>query len=142
MSEATERYLDRLETVRRLRGYVSAGASDSELREFLKESDALLSSMPDEDQQRMAMESWRGWPDLHKSIMGAIGIRELDGLRAAVKIAREKGECYPTCNMPPPEIRKHSPSSPAWRAWREENKGKCTCWKAEMEAALKSKETL
>lgn len=62
---------------------------------------------------------------------------ELARYKAAVEVARKKGEHYPVCNMPPPEIRKLSPSSPEWRAWREANRGNCTCWKAEMEAKLK-----
>ena len=64
-------------------------------------------------------------------------LQELERNKAAVAVARQYGEHYPTCNMPPPEIRKLNPSSPEWRAWREANRGKCDCWKNVMEGKLK-----
>lgn len=61
----------------------------------------------------------------------------IDRLFEGIAIARKMGEHYPVCNMPPPEIRKLSASSAEWRVWREANRGKCDCWKAQMEAAIK-----
>lgn len=63
---------------------------------------------------------------------------ELERYKAAVEVAREKGEHYPTCNMPPPHLRTvGDPSEPEYKAWREASRGKCDCWKAQMEAKLR-----
>lgn len=73
---------------------------------------------------------------------------ERDALYRAVVVAREKGEHYPICGMPPREVMNDREAHKAWtaakyeawstpegkRAWWAEH---CVCWKAEMEAALK-----
>jgi hypothetical protein len=59
----------------------------------------------------------------------------LDKYKAAVEIARSKGEHYPVCNMPPPEVMRAGLE--AHREWMKENRGRCTCWKADMEVALR-----
>ena len=61
---------------------------------------------------------------------------EVAKLQAAVEVARKKGEHYPVCNAPPPEIRKLSYSGPEYKAWAKANRGKCDCWKNEMEEKL------
>jgi hypothetical protein len=55
---------------------------------------------------------------------------------AAVAVARAKGEHYPVCNMPPREVM--NADLETRRAWREANRGKCNCWKVQMEEALKT----
>jgi len=77
----------------------------------------------------------------HSEQMDQLGF-EIEELKAAVEIARKKGECHPFCRMPPREIMKLNDEGQ--RAWREERRAKypdgrypCDCWKAEMEAALK-----
>lgn len=62
---------------------------------------------------------------------------ELAKYKRAVQIAREKGEHYPVCNMPPPDIRVLKATDLRRIAWREANRGKCDCWKSRMEEALK-----
>lgn len=72
---------------------------------------------------------------------------ELERYKAAVEVARKKGEHYPVCGMPPRDVmndreahRKWSEAKyDAWStpegkaAWWAEH---CVCWKKEMESAL------
>ena len=63
---------------------------------------------------------------------------ELERYKAAVEVARQKGEHYPVCNMPPREVM--NADRETQRAWREANRGKCNCWKSEMERKLQQVE--
>lgn len=135
MSAATKLYLDKLDLIRMLRSHVAAGADNEELRALLESSDALLETLTDAEQAAMRLETWRGWPDLHRSTMSRFDIRAVDRLKEALEIARTKGEHYPVCNMPPAEVRNADRAT--LRAWREAHQGQCDCWKADMEAALK-----
>lgn len=58
---------------------------------------------------------------------------ELAKYKKAVEIARKMGEHYPVCNTPPSEIVGDRVAS---KVWRDANRGRCTCWKAQMEKAL------
>lgn len=73
---------------------------------------------------------------------------ELERYKAAVEVAREKGEHYPICGMPPREVMNDREANRAWtrakveacstpdgrKAWWAEH---CICWKNAMEAKLK-----
>jgi hypothetical protein len=73
---------------------------------------------------------------------------ELARYKAAVEVARQKGEHYPMCGMPSREVMDDREAHQKWRAakfdacatpegrraWWAEH---CSCWKSQMEAALK-----
>lgn len=89
---------------------------------------------------RMAFTTRLG-NELHNAFVAGQEKEYLDGraakLQQAIEVARSKGEHYPICNMPPPEIRNLPPDDTKRHEWREQNRNRCTCWKAEMEALLK-----
>jgi len=62
-------------------------------------------------------------------------MQELERTRAALEIARTKGDHSIFCRVPPPDIMRLSREEQ--KPWREAHKN-CDCWKAQMETMLRS----